>query len=163
MLHPSQFKFPHIYARAANLPEVTYRAYLRELAGVNSCSDASFEQAGFEAVMAALETVLWDRVDRGLVPDPRRSSRYISSRDYWRRKQPPSGMMTTRQSWLIRELWRHLQPWLPADDRNPAYLDGIIRKAISRQPSNDIRSAEAAAIISALQDRLSSMVASHEN
>lgn len=145
----------HIYAHAAGLSDPAYRNVLREEAGCVSAADSDFRQNGFERAMARLEATLFDRVDRGLVSDPIGRSRWIRSRDYWRRRLPRRGFSTTRQSHRILDLWSRLAPALPEDARSFDYLGGIIRQAVGRRADAvSLSQSEAAAVIDALQDRL---------
>jgi len=147
----------HHYARAARLEDPTYRNTLRACAGVRSCADKSMSQAGFEEVMAALEAAIFDRAERGIVPDPvAEHDRYITSRDYWRRKLPDKGRINSRQLRLIDQLWMRLAEFLPAEQYTPDYLARIIHKSTGRDggiPANLTRR-EAGHLIDALSDRL---------
>lgn len=153
----------HIYANAAGLEDHQYRHLLRKTAGVPSAADGEMTQAGFERCMAAVETTLFDRVDRGVVSDPIGHSRHIMNRWYWRRKLPSEGRINSRQYHLISELWSTLMPRLPADCQNTAYLAGIIRKATGKSDlcATALTMAEAGFVIDALQDRLCHAVGIH--
>jgi hypothetical protein len=152
MISPQQIKVLHIYAHAAGLNDATYRSYLREHAAVNSSTDPAMDQAGFETTLASIEAVLWDRVDRDLAPIP--TSPWIKPRGHWQGRRR-GGLCTTRQLWLIGDLWRRLQPYLHPDARDAAYLLGIIEHAVGRRVGyQDLTVRDAGALIDALRDRL---------
>lgn len=152
----------HVYADAAGLSDPTYRDHLRHAAGVSSASDRTLSQQGFEAAMAALETVLFMRVHAGEVSSPIGRSRYITSEFHWRTRLPRVGYINSRQAYRIQELWTRLQEYLPAEQRNLVYLAGIIRKATGKPDPGYtcLSSGEADALINALKDRLSHSIRS---
>lgn len=145
----------HEYARAAHLNDPTYRNYLRAHAGVKSAADRAMSQSGFEATMAALETVLFQRVAAGEIPSPLGVSRYIRAEFYWRKKLPQTGFINSRQAHKINELWASLTGHLPPGQSSGAYLAGIILKATGRDVGFlSLTQPEAASLIDALQNRL---------
>jgi hypothetical protein len=146
----------HHYARAAGLSDPAYRSILRRYAGVTSAAHKAFSQSGFDRVMAALETTLFDRVNRGEAPDPLGADRWIHSEFYWRGRLPDNNYVNARQALCIRELWEALQSSLPPEHRTIAYLAGIIHKATGKQNVGyaALTSSEAGALIDALRDRL---------
>lgn len=156
MIAHSQKMLLHIYAQAADLSDPTYRNYLAQAAGVASAADPAFTQDGFDVAMAALETVLFQRVDAGEVEDPRGRNRYIRDEFYWRNKLPRSGLINSRQAHRIKELWGRLCEWLPPEQRNLDYLGAIVRKSTGkRDPGwSALTSYQASHLIDALQDRL---------
>jgi hypothetical protein len=107
--------------------------------------------------MAALETVLFQRVHAGEVPNPIGRRRYIASEFYWRTKLPRAGMINSRQAYKIQDLWGRLQEFLPVEHRTLSYLAGIIRKATGKPDPgySCLTSSEAESLINALKDRLS--------
>jgi hypothetical protein len=152
-----------IYRRAAGLDEAEYRQILQSHAGCVSTTADDFTQSSFDRVMAALERQLFLRVDHGDVPDPIGQSSHILRRDYWQGKlaRTQAGQCTTRQQYKIRELWDLLAPELGYKDpeQDPAgiaYLQGVIHHATGKKRigQDPLTSAEAAAVIDALQDRL---------
>lgn len=158
----------HHYARAAGLSDAAYRDILRKNTGCVSAADPAFSQAGFDSSMAALETVLFDRVDRGVTPNPLGLDRYILSPDYWRRRTAGAraGLMTTRQLNRIRSLWPLVADSLaitdPWDRVGMTYLIGIARKAAGRQVPSDLENLtlqQAHRLVDALQDRASAAIA----
>lgn len=160
MIHAKEKALLHIYADAAGLNDATYRSYLRSAAGVDSAASPSFTQAGFEAAMASLETVLFQRVEAGEVPDPRGRSRYIQEEFYWRKKLPRKGGITTRQAHQIESLWSQLCQFLPEDARSSDYQARIVARATGQSADHAsgtslLRAHEAANLIDALTDRLS--------
>lgn len=156
MIHASQKMLLHVYAGAARLSDPTYRNYLAAAAGVNSAADPSMSQSGFEAAMAALETVLFQRVAAGEVPDPRGRNRYIRSEFYWRDKLPKAGLINSRQAHRIEGLWIALCNWLPPEQRNLEYLGRIVRKATGKRDPGitALTDREAGCLIDALKDRI---------
>ena len=157
MIQSSQKRLLHIYAHAAGLSDPTYRNHLVQAAGVSSAADPNLTQSGFESAMASLETVLFQRVAAGEVPDPRGRSRYILEEYYWRNKLPRSGLINSRQAHRIESIWQQLCQWLPAENRNLEYLGGIVRKSTGKRDPGytALTSYQAANLIDALQDRLS--------
>lgn len=151
----------HIYATAADLTDHGYRIILKKSAGVPSAADDQMDQSGFERAMAALETVLFDRVERREVPSPIGRNRWIMNPYYWRKRLPQDGAINSRQFHLIEELWTALRDRLPEDRRDLAYLAGIIRKATGKADVGltALTSAQAGFVIDALQDRLAHAVA----
>ena len=150
---PKEKALLHIYPQLARISEADRRNMLQRSAGVVSAGDPALTQTGFERAMALYETVLWDRVDRGLAPDPRACpvcSRvmkpgragmgecpegcgarkvYAWSRDYWRKKLPSSGQANSRCIHKLRQLWAIIMDYLPEDQRTDAYLAGILYHA----------------------------------
>lgn len=163
MIANSQKVMLHVYARAAGISEPAYRNVLRQQAGCVSAADTDFTQSGWEQCMAALESILFARVDAGQVSDPmRRYSRWIRERTYWRDRLPKRGAATSRQLHRIRELWAVLQTCLPPDRRGLDYLSGIIRQSVNRNVDlTHLSYAEAAFVINALQDRVTHAVSDH--
>lgn len=155
----------HIYADAARLDDPTYRSCLREHAGVVSAADPDFSQHGFDHSMAALETVLFERVHRGMVTNPLGKNRYIRDETHWRDRLPRRGHLNTRQVYKINELWTRLQEYLDPAQRNLLYLTGIIRKATGKLDSgfSALTSSEAENLIDALKDRLSYAIANPQS
>ena len=160
MINNEQKALIHMYRRAAALDELTYRDLLRTNAGCVSAADRNFPQHGFDQVMAALEHLLFVRVDRGEVRNPIGHSRRIKSRTYWRDRLPKTGHINNRQYHLIRELWIKTAPLLNFVDPKSAeaedYLLRMINKATGRGVGfDDLTHAEAGLVINALKDRLS--------
>lgn len=160
MIQNKQKMLLHIYADAAGLPDPVYRDILLRSAGVHSSADRSLTQSGWEHTMAALETVLFQRVHAREVSNPIGRSRYIISEFYWRSKAPRAGLINSRQAYKIQELWGDLQQYLHEDDRNLVYLGGIIRKATGKQDPGYtcLTAGEADSLINALKDRLAHAV-----
>lgn len=146
----------HIYAAAASLTDHQYRHILRRCAGVPSAADDQLTQAGFERAMAALETTLFDRVDRREVSDPIGRNRWIGLRFYWRNRLPGDGRINSRQIHRIEELWETLLPHLLPECRSLNYMAAIIAKSTGKRDVGltALTSAEAGFVIDALQDRL---------
>jgi hypothetical protein len=155
MIQDVQKGIIHLYARAADLSDPTYRNILREHAGVSSAADRRFSQAGFDAVMAALETALFTRVHEGNVPNPIGRHRKIRSEFYWRHRLPQEGFITSRQAHRIEELWAGLLPYIDPEKQNKSYLRAIMVRATGRQDigSGPLTFRQAAMVIDALQDR----------
>jgi len=146
----------HIYKAAAALSEPTYRNYLRTYGGVQSSADPRLSQSGFDSIMAALETILWQRVDLGSVPDPRARGRKIASTHYWRSRCPDNGLINNRQLHCIEQLWSQLTEFLPDEQCSDVYLRGIARKATGQEVGSLFILAHKSAglLIEALKDRL---------
>ena len=161
MIHNRQKMLIHIYKEAAELTEAYYRELLVRHAGYRSAAAKSFPQHGFDLVMAALETVLFDRVDQGIVPDPIGSNRHIRSRDYWRGRLVQTGMINTRQLHQITALWNQLAPMIGFADPNAPnamhYIMRIVCRSIGREivGLESLSLSEASNLIDALKDRLS--------
>jgi hypothetical protein len=147
----------HIYAAAAGLSDPDYRRIIARHAGERSAASAEFTQSGFDGAMAALETVLFDRVDQGLADCPvENGNRWIRSRDYWRRKLPHASRINSRQAFEIRRLWELLTDHLPEAKANPSYFAGLVAKATGRPAKRPdaLSAAEAGQVIEALKSRL---------
>lgn len=163
MIARQQKMYVHIYADAAMLSNAEYRALLVRHSGCSTAADPDFGQRGFDQVMAALETILFQRVDSGLVRNPIGRSRWIRSRDYWRRRTlaARNGLINSRQLHKIQALWRMLAPaaGFPEPESHDAirYLGGLIARATGRSAVGDtaLTAGEAACVLDALQDRLS--------
>lgn len=159
MIKKNQKFIIHEYARAARLSEPAYRDILHRQAGVGSAADPEMSQSGFETVMAALETVLFERVNAGEIPSPINRSKYIHARTYWRNKaaQQSRGRVNSRQYHLIMQLWAQLGEWMPDDQRTPEYFAGIVCHATGKQDIgvSALTSSQAWCVIEALKDRLS--------
>lgn len=154
MISNQQKSLLHKYARAARLQEPIYRSILKAHAGVASAADPDMTQSGFEGAMAALETVLWERVAAGDAAPPARIAR-----DYWRRRADRNtpGRVNSRQYHKIMQIWAQLGEWMPDGSRTPEYFAGIIHRATGK---NDIgvtalSASQAWSVIEALKDRLS--------
>jgi hypothetical protein len=157
MISNAEKRMLHVYARAGRIPEAQYRGILRARAGVASAADPDMTHAGCDAALAALEAALWDRVQRGAVPDPR-PHKYIRDPYHYRRRNPGRGMVNSRHMHKIRQLWALLQDYLPPDRRGADYLAGIVAHASGRplceMGLSALTAAEAHHTIEALKDRL---------
>lgn len=143
----------HHYARVAGLSDEEYRVILSETVGVRSSTAPAFGQAGFDRVMARLEEALCERVAAGVITDPIGRDRWITTRDYWRRRCPSATRLSTRQAARIRELWGAAQESLPPAARTLGYLRGVMERATGRQDigTRGLSPREAAQVIDALQ------------
>lgn len=152
-LDRSSIAFLHAYPKLAKMSEMDRRDVLRRKTGCASAGDDGFFKHTFEAAMAAYETILWQRVEAGDVPDPRACSKcgrrmvrrqggygecpegcekrkvMAWEQRYWRRNITGPGMASSSQVNKIRELWAMLGDYLPADQRTDAYLHGIFEQA----------------------------------
>jgi hypothetical protein len=157
MLNNQQKYLIHEYKRAADLCDAEYRLLLDRNAGCTSSAATSFGQREFDLVMAAMETVLFLRVDAGQVPNPIGKSRRIQSAFYWRKRLTPSGMISRRQANRIENLWHELQCHLLPSQRELPYLAGIIQNSTGKTGIgySALTAQEAAHLIDALTDRLS--------
>jgi len=145
------------YRRAAGLEDAGYRRILRENAGVNSSKSPDLTQSGYDLVMSAIETVLWQRVDLGEVPDPLKTpGSIIRSRNYWRRRNPDPARINSRQIYKIEQVWNDLCRFLPVEKRNAGYFAAIVRKAVARSDVgvSALSSSDARLVVEALKDRL---------
>ena len=157
MINNTQKALIHIYKATAKLDDPSYRNLLREYAGVSSAADRRFTQAGFERVMAALETVLFERVHRGRIMNPLYGeSRYITKEFHWRGRLPAEGYINSRQICKIEDLWARLCASLPGDKQTLDYLAAIIRKATGEEHVGfgALTSTQASHLIDALRDRI---------
>jgi len=151
MIKRKEIALIHIYAALAELGDQARRELMLKNAGAYSSKE--LDQRGFEIVMAALERVLWQRVDLRLVADPRdckvcgrrmkpggkgmgecpegceTRKVYAWTRKYWQSKLPEPGGAHTRLVWKMRQLWDMLKDYLPTEEQNDKYLAGIIHKA----------------------------------
>lgn len=154
MLKPREKALLHIYPDLAGIPDVLRRDVLRGATGCVTARDPDLDHDDFVSAMAAYETILWDRVDRGLLADPRdctvcgrrlksaignmtsplaacpegceRRRVYTWSRDYWRNRLPSQNGANSRQLWKLRQIWTLLLDYLPEEERTDAYLAGIV-------------------------------------
>jgi hypothetical protein len=150
----------HIYKDAAGISDPVYRGILFETAGVKSSADRNMTQDGFDRAMAALEAVLFDRVARNAVKDPRGVNSWIKSADHWRRKLPQAGRMNSRQLFKLRRAWDILGEFLDTGQHTDAYLSGIVLQSVGRSINDwsDLSSAEAGFVIDALNDRITAAI-----
>lgn len=145
--------FLHLYPKLAKLSDPDRRDILRRHTGCATCSDDGFFAHTFEAAMAAYEAVLWQRVEMGVVPDPRACTkcgrRMLRQRDgsglcpegcgsgrvkawethYWRRNITEPGMASSQAIHKLRELWGLLSERLPPQDQGFDYLFAILKSA----------------------------------
>ena len=156
MITKHEKKLVHIYAHAAGLGDPEYRRLLTEHTGKRSCADPEFSHADTDRALAALEAVLFDRVDRGVVPDPRRRSRWIRDEFHFRNKHRGRGWITSRQHHKIEELWHQLSQHLPPDKAHSGYLAAIIVKATGKTDLGvtALTTHQASHLIDVLTDRL---------
>ena len=155
MITRSEKKLIHIYAHAAGITEREYRALLVEASGKESSADMEFNHADADRVLAALEALLFDRVARAVVQDPRGRSPWIKDEYHFRKKASGPGAATSRQRWKIDALWSQLCDFLRPGDQRLDYLSRIIAKSVGRPtPLDLLTTSQAAAVIEALQDRL---------
>jgi hypothetical protein len=155
MISPREKAFLHIYPDLAHMSDQDRRDVLTHAAGVDSSSNPGMSHDGVDRAMAAYEAILWARVDRRVVPDPRAcavcgrplrhagggvgecpegcGSRKVHawSRDYWRKRLPAGHGANSRQIWKLKELWSLLRDYLPESDRTDAYLAGIISNSVA--------------------------------
>lgn len=147
--------FLHTYPKLAGLSDPDRRDILRRHTGCASASDDGFYKHTFEAAMAAYEAVLWQRVELGVVPDPRACTkcgrRLVRAKGlvgecpegcetrrvqaweprYWRRNITAPGMASSAAVHKLRELWGILADYLPEADRHETYLFSILKHAHS--------------------------------
>ena len=157
MIDNRQKALLHIYKDAADLRDHTYRDLLQRHSGCRSAADKMFSQAGFEEAMAALETILFDRVARGIVPDPiANGHRHIRKATHWRDRLPARGYINSRQVHRITDLWQTLLSYLPPDKQTDAYFGRIITRATGKSDLGvgALTSHQAGMVINALKDRL---------
>lgn len=156
MLNNKQKFLLHHYARAAGINQPTYRQILRSRAGCASAADRQFSQSGFDRAMASLETILFQRVDEGHVPDPIGADRYIRSRAYWRNKSGHGNLINSRQLHQIEQRFNQLREWLPRTKSDRDYLLRIVARSIGRHKQlHQLTQPEAGFVLDALSDRLS--------
>ena len=111
------------YQRMAGLCDHDYRDLLARTTGARSCTRIGQDQ--FDRAMAALESILWLRVDASLAPRPTLDI----ARWYWRQRCPADGMINSRLKWKLERWWGLLSDYLTEEERTPAYLAGIIHQA----------------------------------
>jgi len=147
----------HVYKTAAQLSDPAYRSILREHSGCATCADRAFTHADCDQVLAALETILFDRVARGEVPNPIGSSRWIRSEFYFRQRLADPGKINARQVWMIEQLWNQLLEFLPVENRTVKYFAGIVVQSTGKTDIgiSSLTHSESSHVIDALRDRLS--------
>lgn len=122
----------HIYLAAAKIPHAEYVEILHRATGKRSSRD--LDQSGFDHAMAAVEAVLWQRIELGRVPDPRDSGGWkYNNPVYWRDKVPVAGNANGRTVYKVKELWALLADYMPEGCRDAYYLASIIHKAAGRK------------------------------
>jgi hypothetical protein len=145
----------HSYPALAGLTDGERRDVIASITGSRTSKGISQEQ--FELVMAEFELLLWDRVETGAVPDPRKctvcgrwmkqingplgecpegcESRRVGAWQtrYWRSRLVEDSRASSRQIWMLRRMWGLLSDMLPADKRSDAYLAAMITVA-ERKP-----------------------------
>lgn len=144
----------HSYPALAGLSDGERRDVIEAITGSRTSKGISQEQ--FELVMAEFELMLWDRVDTGAVPDPRkctRCGRWMKQLKgpegecpegcerrrvgawqtrYWRGRLGDGDRASTRQIWMLKRMWGLLSDMLPADKRSDAYLAAMITVALKK-------------------------------
>ena len=157
MITTREKKLLHIYAGAAHLSDQVYRSILREHSGCASSADRSFSHSDCDQVLAALETLLFDRVARGEVPSPIGSSAWIRDEFYFRRRLAGPEKINARQIWIIEKLWSQLLEFLPVESRTVQYFAGIVHKATGKPDIglSALTHSESSHVLDALRDRLS--------
>lgn len=159
MISKQEKKLIHIYAHAASLAEAEYRSLLQSVTGLDSSADDVFRHRDADAVLAALEGVLFDRVAVGRVPDPRSRSRWIRDEYHFRKRLRDGRAMSVRQEHEILRAWELLLRYLPRDQRTPAYLSGICRRALGADvPFEALSSAQAAIVLTAVRERCNASI-----
>lgn len=155
-LHTSQRILIQIYRRAANMADADYRRLLLANTGCRSSTQATWTQESYDAAMAALETILFERVAQGRVENPIGRDRYIRAEFYWRNKNPGQGYINSREVHKITQLWTLLGEYLPAENCSLQYFRGIVAKATGRQDIGlgRLTAKDAHRVIVALKDRL---------
>ena len=81
-LHAKQKMLIQIYRRAAGLRDYEYRRLLMENTGCRSSTDGTWTQEAFDSAMAALETILFERVAQARVANPLPLNRHIRAEFY---------------------------------------------------------------------------------
>lgn len=159
-----EYRWIHTYADLAGLSRSEYEALLQSQCGVISSTELDHES--FEVAMAAVEAILWQRVEAGHVPDPRRQKAFAHLAPmYWRLKVPAQGMINSRQRYKIEKYWTLLADYLQPEERTDAYLAGIIARTTGLHTADligpdgwmlwDVIPASAARLsIEAIKDRL---------
>lgn len=157
MITTAEKRLIHIYAQAAQLSQPTYRSLLEAQTGKLSSADPDFTHHDADNVLICLETLLFQRVDAGQIPDPvAAGNRWIRDRHHFRRRAQGPGRITTRQAHRIETLWAQLVPHLPPDQQTPAYLAAILAHATGKCDIGitALTKRHAACLITALQDRI---------
>ncbi len=152
---PGQIGLVKMYCKYAALPDLEYRELLRQHTGQTSSTAPELTQWDFDVFMPALEV----RAHLAEVNGRTVGKRPARIRDwyYWRKRCPKKGEITTREKWKILKLWDDLKPFLHDDHKDDhEYLVGIASHACGCRIRHvaELRSWQALATISALQDRL---------
>lgn len=150
MIGSNEKKLIHQYARAAKLTDAEYRDILEFESGKRSTADPEFTHTDTDHVLVALETVLWERIRKGVVRQPKQ----IRNEFHFRHKYGGAAdTASPRQLHRIDQLWCQLSEFL--ETSTPDYLMGITFKAtgVANRPGQLTRH-QAAQLIQALKDRL---------
>lgn len=162
---PRQKAAIHHYATAAGLivgrgsdqDKTAYRQFLQQWTflgrfpqGAITAADRRLTQDDFDTVMPRLETLVWQRVDAGLIAPPATGRGKPYTRTYWRDRC----LQPSRQRHAVQTRFRALLDLRP--DLGPHYLDGIAAKATHGQLASwqDADRGQLAMIVNALDDHL---------
>lgn len=143
----------HVYPALAGLSDSERRRIMLDHTGHYSAREHAFSNQEYESVMAAFETVLWERVAVGRVADPRlcrvcgrplkvlkqgygacpegceRRKVYAWDPHYWRNRVIKPGCANSRLLHKLDQVWGLLLEYLHEDQRDDIYLAGIIAHA----------------------------------
>lgn len=168
MLTKGEYAKVHTYARLAGLNRIEYEDLVQRATGKRTTTEIT--HAGCDRVLAALEAVLFQRYDEGLLQPSSALKVQALDRYHYRKKLPRLGMANSRLRHKVEQLWNVLLDYLPEPDRNDVYLAAVMHVASGcdmRQIVGPDRKlvwsaipAETARLtIEALKDRLSHAVA----
>lgn len=156
---PEQLRKIRKYARLAKLTDNQLRGIIHQVSGYMHEDSPQLSQYHFDRIMPLLETKVSDAVAAGLAAWP---AGYQPQ--YWRRRNPGQGEMTTRERRLIFELWAQLRQYLLPEQIKPRakktseywYLQEIAAHACGYYVRDiwEIKSWQALLLIDALRDRI---------
>lgn len=118
----------HQYAKWADMPDPEYRQTLITATGKRSVTAPGFGQSDYDRAMAAIEAILWNRIDEAIVEDPRAKGIALD-RYYFRDNLPKKGCINSRIRKKLSDLWSILCDYLPQEEQTHGYLAGIIAQA----------------------------------
>jgi len=152
---PGQIGLVKMYQKYAGMSDQEYRDLLRQHTGQTSSTAGGLTQYDFDVFMAAIEVRahLAETNQRAVGRRPGRIRNWY----YWRNRCPKTGEITSREKHRIMVLWEQLCPFLhDATKDNHDYLAAMASHACGKKITHihSMRSWQALALISALQDRL---------
>lgn len=153
-----QITIVQMYRRYAGLCDQEYRELLHQVTGCRSSRAPSLTQFDFDRTMARMEVRAHLAETNGCAHGRRPA--VIQDWYYWRRRLPTKQRASSRELWKIDQVWQQLLPYLPQEQRTPAYLLGMAAHAVGHpvEHVHDLGVAQSLLLVDALADRLAHAV-----